>query len=160
MAGRLKESTPRLPRAESAWLRTSAEHHVTGGRTFGYDNIEVAGADGKRSHVKRQINEAEAVIVFCIFTLSAQSMGLTTIAKTLNDEAAPSPRAQQGRPHAWAPSSVREVLYRTLYRGEITWNRTQKRDPWGQVQPKGRGAGELVTVPAAELRIVPDELWQ
>jgi len=26
---------------------------------------------------------------------------------------------------------VREILFRTLYRGEITWNKTRKRDQWG-----------------------------
>jgi hypothetical protein len=58
-------------------------------------------------------------IVRQIFELPAKGRGLTTIAKTLNHEGAPAPRAQQGRPAAWAPSSVHEVLYRTVYRGEI-----------------------------------------
>ena len=48
------------------------------------------------SHVERRINDTEAAIVVRIFTLSAQGIGLTTIAKTLNDEAAPSPWSALG----------------------------------------------------------------
>jgi hypothetical protein len=33
-----------------------------GGRVFGYDNVEALGPDGKRSHVERRINEAEAAV--------------------------------------------------------------------------------------------------
>lgn len=90
----------------------------------------------------------------------ARGVGLTTIAKTLNAEAAPSPRAQQGRPRAGAPSTVREVLYRTLYKGEITWNRSRKRSPSGQVQRQERPQAEWFTISAPDLQIVSDQLWQ
>jgi len=81
--------------------------------------------------VERRINEAEATIVRRIFVLCADGYGLTRTPRTLNQEGAPSPRAQQDRPRSWAPSTVREVLHRPLYRGEIAWNRSQKRDKWG-----------------------------
>jgi hypothetical protein len=71
-------------------------------------------ADGTRSHVERRVKAAEATIVQQIFTLCAEGSGMKRIAVALNDAAAPSPRAQQGRPNGWAPSSVREVLYREL----------------------------------------------
>ena len=32
------------------------------------------------------------------------------------------------RPRSWAPSTVREILYRDLYRGVVVWNRIRKRD--------------------------------
>jgi site-specific DNA recombinase len=139
--------------------RKAKAGHVTGGRVFGYDNVNVLAADGSRSHVERRINEAEADIVCRIFRLSADGRGLTSIAKLLNTEGAVSPRSQQGRPRSWAPSSVREVLHRDLYRGEIVWNRTRKRNAWGQVQQRERGSAEWIRIPAPELRIVPDELW-
>src|SRR5437899_3016905 len=78
--------------------------------------------------VLRVINEAEAVIVREIFDRCGRGQGRRTIAHALNDQRAPSPRAQQGRAHGWCASSVREVLYRPLYRGEIVWNRTRKRN--------------------------------
>jgi hypothetical protein len=65
--------------------------HVTGGRAFGYTNVEIKGVDGRRSHVE-EINEAEAAIGRDIFDRSAARQGC--------------------RPAAWAPSSIREVLHR------------------------------------------------
>jgi DNA invertase Pin-like site-specific DNA recombinase len=96
-------------RTYDAMQRKARNGHVTGGRVFGYDNLDVAGPDGKRMYVVRKINVLEAAIVRRIFELSKAGHGLTTIAKTLNGEGAPSPRSQQHRPRAWAPSIVREV---------------------------------------------------
>jgi len=59
-------------------------------------------------------------------------LGLNKIAKTLNADGALCPRSQRARPAGWAPSSVREVLHRELYRGVIVWNKTKKRDAWGR----------------------------
>jgi hypothetical protein len=77
---------------------------------FGYDNVEVRGPDGTRSHVERRINEAEASVVRRIFGMSAGGSGLTAIAKALNIDGVPTPRPQRGRPAAWIASSVRAVL--------------------------------------------------
>ena len=86
---------------------------------FGYDNVEILGPSGERAHVERRINEVEAAVVREIFELCAVGEGLKRIAKRLNAAGAPTPRAQQGRRNGWAPSSVRGVLHRSLYRGEI-----------------------------------------
>jgi hypothetical protein len=146
-------------RVSDAMRRKARAGHVTGGRVFGYDNLEVLGANGQRSHVERRINEAEAAVVLRIFQLSADGAGLTRITKTLNEDGAAAPRAQQGRPRAWASSSVREVLLRPLYRGEIVWNQTRKRDKWGASKSTKRPASEWLRVPAPELQIVPVDLW-
>ena len=110
-------------RTYDAMLRKAKAGHVTGGRCFGYDNVEIVGADGKRSHVERRINAAEAAVVRQVFRLSADGHGMKAIAKMLNAEGASSPRAQRGRSQSWAPASVREVLFRSTYRGEIRWNK-------------------------------------
>ena len=151
-------------RTHDAMLRKAQARHVTGGRVFGYDNVDimaVAEADGtaKRQHVIRRVNEAEAAIVRRIFELCAQGFGKIRIAKTLNDEGARTPRAQRGRPNAWCASSVREVLHRDLYRGLIVWNKTQKRDAWGQKRTAQRPEEAWIRVPAPELRMVSDDLW-
>ena len=130
---------------------------VTGGAVFGYRNREVVGTNGRRSHVERRIDDTQATVVRRIFDLCAKGHGKVAIAKRLNAEAAPSPRAQQGRPNAWAPSSVRAVLYRELYRGEIVWNRTKKRDTWGVKRQQRRPESEWLRVPAPELRIVDEK---
>jgi site-specific DNA recombinase len=95
-----------------------------------------------------------------IFRLCADGAGLTRITKLLNADGALSPRAQRGRPQAWAASLVRAILLRSLYRGEIVWNQTKKRDDWGQQRQKDRPASEWLRVPAPELRIIDEALWQ
>lgn len=146
-------------RTYDAMLRKARAGHVTGGRVFGYDNLEIVGLDGQRSHVERRIHQREASVVRRIFEMSAAGQGVRTIAKRLNADGEPAPRAQQGRPVAWAPSSVWALLRRPLYRGEIVWNQSRKRDAWGRKQQRPREAAEWVTRPAPELRIVSEALW-
>jgi hypothetical protein len=55
---------------------------------------------------------------------------------------------------------VRTVLFNPLYRGEIVYKRTRKRDQWGQKHVTDRPPTEWIHVPAPELRIVSDPLWQ
>ncbi len=136
-------------RVTDAMLRKARAGHVCGGQCFGYRNVEVStpGPDGRphRQFVRREVEPDEAAIVF---ELCAAGDGLKGITKTLNADRAPSPRSQRGRPQAWAPSSVREVLYRESYRGVLVYNRTRKRNQWGQkatpigphgLDPRGRG---------------------
>jgi site-specific DNA recombinase len=146
-------------RTYDAMVRKARAGHVTGGRVFGYDNLEIVGANGQRSHVERRINDAEAAVVRQIFELCAAGEGLTRITKALNEDRVPAPRPQQGRPVGWAGSTVRDVLLRPLYRGEIVWNQTRKRDGWGQANRRTRAEGEWLRIPAPELRIVSEELW-
>jgi site-specific DNA recombinase len=147
-------------RTYDAMQRKARAGHVTGGRLFGYDNVDVVGADGQRSHVERRINETEAEVIRQIFALCAEGYGVKAIAKRLNAAGAPSPRAQRGRSQSWAPSSVRDVLFRTAYNGVITWNQTRKRDRWGRQQQANRPTEDWIRVPAPVLRIVSDEAWQ
>ena len=90
--------------------------YVTGGRKFGYDNVEILGPNGERNHVDRRINPIEAVVLD-IFTLADQGSGLRHIAHGLNKRKAPTPPAHQGRRAGWSPSTVRDVLHSPLYRG-------------------------------------------
>ena len=79
--------------------------------------------------------------------------------QALNDERALSPRAQQGRSQSWAPSSVRAVLFRPLYRGEIVWSQTQKRDTWGRKHQTDRPESDWIRRSAPALRIVSEAEW-
>jgi hypothetical protein len=60
---------------------------------------------------------------------------------------------------ASSPSSVWELLRRALYRGEIVWNATQKRNAWGQKLPRAREASAWIRREVPELRIVAETLW-
>jgi hypothetical protein len=56
-------------------------------------------------------------------------------------------------------SLLREALHRPLYRGEIVWNRTRKRNAWGVKQQQARPTTDWLTVPAPQLRLVSDAAW-
>lgn len=112
--------------------RKAARGHVLGGECFGYRSVEIKTADGRRSHVDREIDQAEAPVVRQIFEMCAAGHGLKGITKALNAERLPPPRAKKGRPASWTPSTVRAVLYRDLYRGVSVWNRRRQTDDWGQ----------------------------
>jgi len=146
-------------RTYDAMERKAKAGHVTGGRVFGYDNVDVAGADGQRTHVERIINPEQADVVRRIFEMAAADLGLKKTTMQLNADGAVAPRAQRGRPRAWCPSAVREILNRELYRGQSIWNRTKKRDTWGQKREQRRPESEWLHVAAEHLRIISEDLW-
>jgi len=115
-------------RTADAMVRKAKAGHVTGGVVYGYHNAEVRSPEGQRLHVERRVNEVEAAVVRRIFELCAQGFGKRRIAHVLNEQGRPAPRPRKDRPRGWAPSSVLKILYRTLYRGQLTWNKTRKRD--------------------------------
>ena len=152
-------------RTHEALARKARAAHVTGGRVFGYRNVDVySGIDAHgrplRSHVTREIREDEAAAIRRIFELCADGFGVKRIASALNAAGLPRPRAQQGRRDGWCPSSVRAVLFRDLYRGVEWWNRTKKRNAFGQVQVRDRDRAEWLRVDVPEWRIVPETLWE
>jgi site-specific DNA recombinase len=98
-------------RTYDAMQRKARAGHVTGGRCFGYANIDIRDDAGRRVRVQRRVDDAEAAVVREIFERCAQGAGIVTIAKALNAAGAVAPRAQQGRPSAWAPGTVREILH-------------------------------------------------
>jgi site-specific DNA recombinase len=143
-------------RTYDAMARKARALHVTGGRVYGYENVDVAGPDGRRLHVVRRVNEEQAAVVRRIFTLCAEGQGFTRIAKALNEDGVTPPRRASG----WAPTAVREILLRTLYRGEVVWNRQRKRDRWGVKKYLDRPEAEWLRIEAPALRIVAEDLWQ
>ena len=147
-------------RTHQALLHKARQRHVTGGRVFGYCNRDVypEGVDPatrpKRLYVTRVVHEPEAAVVRRIFALYASALGLRSIAHRLNDDGAPAPLPRRtGRPRGWAPSSVREVLYRELYRGVVLWNRTKRRDEWGCKKQTPRDPSEWVRESDETLRL-------
>jgi DNA invertase Pin-like site-specific DNA recombinase len=141
-------------RTYDAMLRKAKALHVTGGKVYGYDNVEILGPDGSRASVARRINEEQAAVIRRIFELYAGGTGTLTIAHRLNEEGVKPPRGR-----GWAPSGIREMLYRSLYRGEIVWNRSQKIVRAGTKKQRMRDKSEWLTIPAPDLRIISDDLW-
>ena len=71
-------------RTKDALVRKARRGYVTGGRCFGYRNVEILGPGGERSHVEREIIEEEAEVVRRIFQLCVDGLGQRKIAHTLN----------------------------------------------------------------------------
>lgn len=144
-------------RTADAMLRKAKAGHVTGGKTYGYDNREVLSAEGHRLHVLRLVNQTEAAIVRQIFDMYAGGLGITRIAKRLNEEHIPAPRQS---PRGWAPTAVREILHRPLYRGEIVYGQLQKIDRGGTKKRRPRDEKDWIRVEAPDLRIITPDVWE
>jgi DNA invertase Pin-like site-specific DNA recombinase len=110
---------------KAAMRRKAAMGHATGNRIFGYENFPVVVGD-EVHHRELRIVEEEANIIRDIYARCAAGQGARTIAAALNRKGVPKPRAQQGRADGWSVSTVRAVLRRPLYRGEIVYGRTAK----------------------------------
>jgi site-specific DNA recombinase len=148
-------------RTYDAMLRKAKALHVTGGRVYGYDNVEVLsptlGPDGraKRLHVMRCVNREQASVVRRIFEIYAAGLGVKRIADMLNKERVAPPRGSRG----WATSGIREMLYRELYRGVVVWNKSQKTIRGGTAAQRRRPEEEWLRIEAPDLRIVPEDVW-
>jgi site-specific DNA recombinase len=146
--------------------------HAVGGRVFAYRNQDViSGTDAHgrpiRSHVERVIEPAEAAVVLRIFQLYDSGEGLKKIAKILTAEGALAPKPFIRRDptkvqplRGWAPSTIRAILTRELYHGVSIWNKSRKRDDWGQKHQQPRPQSEWKSIPLEHLRIIPEDLWQ
>ncbi len=161
---------------EDTALRTHEAHRqkvqrgfVVGGRVFGYRNEHVySGKDAHgnplRAGTRRVINPEEATVVRQIFELYASGIGLKAIAKRLTGERALQPkppnRTDGLTPPGWAPSTVRTILCRDLYHGVVVWNRSRKRDDWGEVKQRPRPADQWTRTVDETLRIIPEDLWK
>jgi site-specific DNA recombinase len=150
-------------RTRDAMAYKAKAGHVTGGVTFGYRNVEVRDAAGRRSHVVREIAPAEATVVATIFRRYLEGHGYKAITDRLNAERAPAPKPRRppnnDRPVGWSPSTVRDVLLRPDYAGELHWGRVRKRDAWGERNPQRQPQDDWLRLPAPHLAIVAREIW-
>jgi len=151
---------------EDASLRVSKDFydrvrkgHVTGGRVFGYRNVEVA-ANGKRSHVVREVEPTEAAVVRRIFTLTEQGRTDPEILDALIMESAPAPVPRGGsHVRGWSLAAIRAIRRNPLYHGEVVYGRRKVRDEWGQKKIQPRDPNEWIRNNDESLRIVPEDLW-
>jgi DNA invertase Pin-like site-specific DNA recombinase len=143
-------------RVYDTMVRKAQRGEVTGGRVYGYDNLDILGPDGRRSHVIRRVNDREAAILRRLFQGYADGTGLIALARGLNAEQVPPPR---GDAKGWAPEAIRDMLQREIYRGVVIWNRTQRIVRKGAKTSRVRPAAEWFRVDAPDLRIISEDLW-
>jgi DNA invertase Pin-like site-specific DNA recombinase len=141
-------------RVTDTMIRKAKMGHACGAPAFGYRNVRQPAG-----HVECVIYEPEAAVVRKAIELGALGHGEIATAKALNAMHALAPRAQQGRPSAWSPSSVREVWFRTSYIGRPTYFKTRKRNRWGQLATTDRPQSEWITADVPRMRIVSDVAW-
>jgi hypothetical protein len=102
-----------------------------------------------------------------IFALYDSGEGLKRIAKQLNSEHAAFPKPfvrkdpmKTGPLAGWSPSTVRAILKRELYHGVVVWNKSRKRDDWGQVHQRSRPESEWLRTKVDHLRIIDEARWK
>ena len=168
-------------RTRDALERKALRGQNAGGRVYGYRNVWVM-EDGERRVAppgarkpeavvctEYEIDEQEAAVVRGIFRAYMDGRGLRTLAKALNGDPdhrdvldryfggrTPPPPWKGTR--SWAPTSIREMLYRERYRGKIPYGLYRKAYRGGTRTRERQETFHLVDAP--ELRIVPEDLWQ
>lgn len=135
---------------------------ATGGVPYGYRTVPEVDAAGRALGNKIEIDENEAPIVQRIFTEYRDGGALHRIARDLNREGIPSPRAgTKHKRYGWGTSTIRAILYNEKYAG--TWRFKERQ--WVKVpgtnkrRPRARAADEIMTIERPELRIIDAELW-
>jgi hypothetical protein len=114
-------------------LRKAGAGHVASGKAYGYDNVEVLSTppdmdgNGKRLHVLRRSMRTGCRGAADLRPVRGRD-GLYADREGAEPGRVMPPR---GDGRGWAPTAVREMLYRPLYRGQIVWNKSQKIDRGG-----------------------------
>jgi hypothetical protein len=118
-----KERVAAAKRTSEALLSRAKRGKVAGGKTFGYDNVR-----DPKTKIVDLVSEKEAEVVRTIFE-----------------------RAAEGGSSGWDPGTLRAVLERPLYRGEMIYGRTKKRDKFGRKRATRRPPSEWTRVERPDL---------
>ena len=131
---------------------------------YGYRLVRRLAANGEPERGLREIDPVQAAIVRRIFANYAEGKSPLAIARALNREGIPGPTGgpwydQSIRGRAWRDDGM---LRNVHYTGRLRWNRSQAAiDPGdGRQVWRMRPADQYVEAEVADLRIVPDDLWQ
>ncbi|OYD52448.1 hypothetical protein CGK74_17970 [Thauera propionica] len=132
--------------------------YMIGTPAYGYTLQRELDAAGNRIGSRWLINESEADMVRDVFERRARGESMHQIARSLNERGIPTRRAaREASGGYWRPSSVRNLLGNTIYKGVFIWNGSTT------VCARAKKHGHVVEpVPflRPELRIVSEELWE
>lgn len=125
---------------------------------YGYTLKREMDGAGNRIGSHWLINEPQAEIVRDVFERRARGESMHQIARSLNERGIPTRRsAREANGGYWRPSSIRNLLENTIYKGVFVWNGSTT------VRARAKKHGhvvEPVTFLRPELRIVSEELWE
>lgn len=137
--------------------------YSAGGLAYGYRTVHETTPDGRTVGARLEIHEEQAAVVRRIFEMYLNGRSLAVIAKTLNDEGIPQPRARTRHEcRGWIANSIRSILHNDRYTGAWSYNRRMwVRDPFtGKKRPQMRPDKDVIYTEHPELRIVDPETWQ
>ena len=136
--------------------------YATGSVPFGFRTVVETDKHGGVIGSRIEIDEEEAAIVRRIFAAYLDDGALQRIARMLNIEGVPSPRAgSRHKRFGWGSSTIRAILYNERYVG--IWKFKEKQ--WVKVPgtnkrlPRNRPADEVITMERPELRIIDADTW-
>ncbi len=176
MFGNEQEREKTRQRCRDAAERKARQGHVAGGRCFGYANVRMRGdrpAEPGESYdyIVRRVNPEEAAVVVGIFRAFAAGWGMVKIAKALSLAPGYADLSREyfggqkvlpprERTVGWDPMTVRQVLHRRLYRGEVVWGKTTRTDRDGRAGVVlKRDPSEWLRREEKHLRILEEGLW-
>ena len=136
--------------------------YATGNLPFGYRSKPDLDAAGRIRGNLSEIDPEMAGVVRRIFGMYRDGKSLSAIARTLNAEGIPSPRAgTRHKRSGWGASTIRAMLYNERYIG--VWKYKEKQ--WVKVpgtnkrRPRARDTSEVMRFERPKLRIVDATLW-
>lgn len=131
---------------------------ATGNVPYGFRTVPAD--DGSGSEIA--IDDEQAKLVQRIFELFRDGHSYAQIAKALNAERIPSPRARtKHESRGWPHTTIRSMLKNERYIGVWTYKTTE----WVKVpgtnkrRPRKRDDAEVIRAERPHLRIVPEDLW-
>lgn len=131
---------------------------------YGYRKVPVIRADGSVENGHREIVPEEAAIIERIFRDFNAGLSLLDICRALTGEGVPGPRGKPWRPGALYGNKHKAtgILRNRIYKAETVWGRTEvKRNRRaGTKKNKVRPKHEWTVIPAPDLRIISDELFE
>lgn len=102
-----------------AALRRQVEQgFAVGCPPLGYTHV------GPRKQKKLVVEPKEAALVQRLFAAVASGTPISTLCRQLNQEGVKHPRAHRNG-HGWSATTVKNILERPIYRGEVTWAKTK-----------------------------------
>lgn len=136
--------------------------YSAGGMAYGFMSVPETGPDGSVIGHRPVINEEQAEVVRLIFNLYLEGASLAAIARRMNDDSIPPPRANtRHRRKGWAVSTIRAMVYNQRYTGTWKFNeREWVRDPTtGIRRPRPKPASEIMIQERPELRVIDQDTW-
>lgn len=124
---------------------------------FGYSLHRELDAQGNHRGSRWVINETDAAVVRDVFDRRSRGQSMHEIARSLNEQGIPTRRAGRNADGGyWRPSSIRNLLSNTIYKGVFVWNGSTT----ARFRAQKRGYElEQKIYERPELRLVSDDLW-